>query len=90
MAPTTEQRTQLEAAGTTTVRDKLRHAGPGRGAAVRGFASGDITRGDIEDWLGEKDREEKSALRRRANLGVALSLVSLALGLAGLAVAMLK
>jgi hypothetical protein len=90
MALTRDARTALEAAGTANVRDKLRYAGPGRGAAVPGFASGDITRGDIEDWLTGKEREEKNQLRRRANLGIAISLLSMAVGLAGLLVALLK
>ena len=29
-----------------------------RGAAISGFTCGDITRGDIEDWLVEKNSEE--------------------------------
>jgi hypothetical protein len=90
MALTRDARTALEAAGTANVRDKLRYAGPGRGAAVPGFASGDITRGDIEDWLTGKERKEKNELRRRANLGIAISLFSMAVGLAGLLVALLK
>jgi hypothetical protein len=64
--------------------------GPGRGAAVPGFASGDIARGDIEDWLTDKERKEKNELRRRANLSIAISLFSMAVGLAGLLVALLK
>ena len=90
MALTRDAHTALEAAGTANVRDKLRYAGPGRGAAVPGFASGDITRGDIEDWLTGKERKEKNELRRRANLGIAISLFSMAVGLAGLLVALLK
>jgi len=57
---------------------------------VPGFASGDITRGDIEDWLTDRERKEKNELRRRANLGIAISLFSMAVGLAGLLVALLK
>jgi hypothetical protein len=90
MALTRDEQTALEAAGFANVRDKLRYAGPGRGAAVRGFSSGDITRGDVEDWLTDKEREEKSELRRRANLGIAISLLSMAVGLAGLVLALLK
>ncbi len=55
---------------------------PRRGVAVPGFPR-DLTRGDVEDWLADKEGEEKSELRRRANLGVAISLVSTALGLVG-------
>ena len=90
MALTRDERTALEASGTANVRDKLRYAGPGRGATVPGLASSDITRGDVEDWLTDKEREEKNALRRRANLGIAISLASMAVGLAGLVVALLK
>jgi hypothetical protein len=90
MALTRDERTALEGAGTATVRDKLRYAGPGRGAAVRGFSSGDLTRGDVEDWLADKERAENNVLRRRANLGIAISLASMAVGLAGLVVALVK
>ena len=45
---------------------------------------------DIEDWLTDKERGEKNELRRRANLGIAISLFSMAVGLAGLLVALLK
>ena len=88
MALTAGERAALEAVGAANVRDKLRYAGPGRGAA--GLVSGDLSRGDVEDWLADKDREEQSAVRRRANLGIAMSLASMALGLAGLIVALLK
>lgn len=90
MALTTSEQTALEAAGAANVRDKLRYAGPGRGAAVPGLASGDLSRGDVEDWLADKESKEKSEVRRRANLGIAISLASLALGLAGLIVALTK
>jgi hypothetical protein len=90
MALTASEQAALEAAGAANVRDKLRYAGPGRGAAVAGLAPGDLTRGDVEDWLTDKEREERNEMRRRANLGIAISLTSLALGLAGLMVALLK
>jgi hypothetical protein len=90
MALTAGERAALEAVGAANVRDKLRYAGPGRGAAVPGLVSGDLSRGDVEDWLADRDREEQSAVRRRANLGIAMSLASMALGLAGLIVALLK
>lgn len=90
MALTASEQAALEGAGTANVRDKLRYAGPGGGAVVPGLASGDLSRGDVEDWLAGKERKEKSALRRRANLGIAISLASMALGLAGLLVALLK
>lgn len=90
MALTTGERAVLEAAGAANVRDRLRYAGPGRGAVVPGLASGEFSRGDVEDWLAGKEREEKRDVRRRANLGIAISLTSMALGLAGLIVALLK
>jgi hypothetical protein len=90
MALTRDERTVLEAAGVATVRDRLRHAGTGRGAAVPGFSSGDLARGDVEDWLANKEHQESRALRCRANLGIAISLVSMVVGLAGLVLALLK
>jgi hypothetical protein len=56
---TAEQRAELNELGPQTVRFKLPQHGAGRGAAVSGFKCGDITRGDIEDWLIEKNREEQ-------------------------------
>jgi hypothetical protein len=55
---TNEQRAELEALGPENVRQKQMLGGRGRGAAVPGFKCGDITRGDIEDWLAEKYVEE--------------------------------
>ena len=48
-----------------------------------------IRNGDIAG-LTDKERAEKNELRRRANLGIAISLFSMAVGLAGLLVALLK
>jgi hypothetical protein len=58
MELTPEQRRELENLGAATIHFKLLHSGAGRGAAVGGFRCGEITRGDIEDWLGEKISEE--------------------------------
>ncbi len=52
------QRKELENLGATTIRFKLTTHGAGRGASISGFTCGDVTRGDIEDWLAEKNREE--------------------------------
>jgi hypothetical protein len=51
-----DQRAELETLGAPTVRLKLIQpgVGGGRGACVSGFTSGDMDRGDIEDWLAEK------------------------------------
>jgi hypothetical protein len=61
------QRAELEALGAPNVRMKLGAVGHGRGASIPGFKCGDITRGDIEDWLAEKYVAEvdvqKSTLR---------------------------
>jgi len=58
----TEQRAELEALGPATVRAKLIQPGAGRGAALSGFKTGifggQLTRGDVEDWLAEKHIEE--------------------------------
>ena len=52
--------------------------------------SGRPTRGDVEDRLEERERGEKNELRRRANLGLAIALASMAVGLAGPMVALLE
>jgi hypothetical protein len=57
---TPEQRAELEEHGAETIRFKLIQYGAGRGASISGFKCGDITRGDIEDWLAEKSREESA------------------------------
>src|SRR5664279_3893422 len=54
MSLTREQRTELEGLTPATVRLMLLQGGPGRGAAISGFKCGDITKGDIDDWLIEK------------------------------------
>jgi hypothetical protein len=55
---TDEQRAELESHDPATVRTKLIQAGPGRGASVSGFKTGELTRGDVEDWLVEKHIEQ--------------------------------
>jgi hypothetical protein len=60
---TPDQRKELENLGAATIRFKLLQSGGGRGAAVTGFTCGEISRGDVEDWLVEKNREE-TALQR--------------------------
>lgn len=58
MGLTNEQRAELEALGAETVRAKLIQPGAGRGAALSGFKTGilggQLTRGDVEDWLAEQ------------------------------------
>ena len=49
-----DQRAELEALGPESVRIRLMAAGTGPGACVGGFKTGDMDRGDVEDWLGEK------------------------------------
>ena len=63
MSLTREQRTELEGLTPTTVRLMLLQGGPGRGAAISGFKCGDITKGDIDDWLIEKSVEETAIQR---------------------------
>jgi hypothetical protein len=59
---TDKQRAELEALGAATVRAKLIQPGAGRGADLAGFKTGiqggNLTRGDVEDWLAEKHVEE--------------------------------
>jgi hypothetical protein len=55
---TPDQRKELEDWGAPSIRHKLAQWGAGRGASIDGFKCGDITRGDIEDWLVEKNIEE--------------------------------
>jgi hypothetical protein len=57
---TPEQRAELEEHGAASIRFKLIQHGAGRGASISGFKCGDITRGDIEDWLAKKSREEST------------------------------
>ena len=60
---TPEQRAELEEHGAASIRFKLTQYGAGRGASISGFKCGDITRGDIEDWLARKSREEAAQAR---------------------------
>ena len=48
-----DQLAELEALGPENVRTRL-IPGTGPGACMGGFKTGDMDRGDIEDWLGEK------------------------------------
>ena len=49
-----DQRAELEALGPDNVRIRLIGAGTNIGACVGGFKTGDMDRGDVEDWLAEK------------------------------------
>jgi len=53
MTFTPDQRKELEALGPENVRTRL-IPGTGPAASVGGFKTGNMDRGDIEDWLGEK------------------------------------
>jgi hypothetical protein len=55
---TDQQRADLDKEGVSNVRGLLMHAGRGWGALVQGFRCGDLTRGDVADWLAEKDAED--------------------------------
>lgn len=56
---TTKEREALENLGPQGVTAKLAACpGLGRGAEVRGFTCGSLDRGKVEDWLGEKHREQ--------------------------------
>lgn len=77
----------LEAAGQRTSDRSFATPDFDRGVSVGGFSCGDITRGEL---AGAKEREDSGQLRQRANIGCAISVLSLVVGLAGLAVALLK
>lgn len=84
---TQQQRDELENLGATTIRHKLTTHGAGRGASISGFTCGDITRGDIEDWLVEKNREEtaqQGTILFWARIAGVTGVVGLLLGLAEL------
>jgi hypothetical protein len=91
---TADQRAELEALGSETVRMKLLQGGPGRGAAMAGFKSGVLgqylTRGDVEDWLAEKYVEERA--KRKATtlwekIGGWAGIVGVAVGIVSILVA---
>ena len=48
---------ELERLAPDKIRSKLASAGAGRGATVPGLGDGMMLRGDVEDWLAERDRE---------------------------------
>jgi len=72
---TQSQLAELKRSGLAVVRAKLANSrtGTDRGASVDGFESGMMTRGEIEDWLGEQDRldlkRQKARLRWAAIAG---------------------
>jgi hypothetical protein len=86
---TDEQRDELEAHGPSTVRTKLIPAGPGRGASVAGFKCGDLTRGDVEDWLVVKHVEEmgvQNSTLRWARIAVWAGIAGVAVGIVAVGV----
>jgi hypothetical protein len=48
---------ELERLAPDKIRSKLASAGAGRDAIVPGLGNGMMLRGDVEDWLAERDRE---------------------------------
>lgn len=52
----TAWKAELNRLGISAVQKKLDQAGVSHAAVVRGFVSGDIERGFIEEWLAETDR----------------------------------
>jgi hypothetical protein len=86
---TPEQRAELERQGAASIRFKLMQHGAGRGASISGFKCGDITRGDIEDWLAEKNAEEtaqQSAILRWARIAGWAGIVSVVLTAIGIVI----
>ena len=55
-----EQRKELKSWGTATLRAHLAsYPITGAGASIPGFKSGEMTRGDITDWLIERTKVEQ-------------------------------
>jgi hypothetical protein len=84
---TPEQRAELEHLGAAYIRLKLTQYAVGPGASLSGFRCGDITRGDIEDWLAEKSAEEtaqQSAILRWAMIAGVAGIVSVILTTIGI------
>jgi hypothetical protein len=57
-----DQTRELERLGMDNVRDRLRYADAGPGAIVPALGDGKMLRGDVENWLAQKDK----ALREHA------------------------
>jgi hypothetical protein len=52
-----EQINLLNKMGAPNVRQRMQHAGAGDGSIVQGLGNPWMSRGDVEEWLAEKDRE---------------------------------
>lgn len=84
---TDEQRKELEALGARYVGTKISTSGAGRGASIGGFKCGEMTRGEIEDWLVEKNSEESKLNRtvlfweRVAGVGAIIVIILIVIGI---------
>ena len=56
MPLTPEQRAELERLTVSYVRQQLPYAGAGPGAVVPGLGNGTMLRGDVAEWVAEKDQ----------------------------------
>ena len=98
MQPTSAQRAELEASDPAVLLEKLRHAGPGAGASVVGFKSGDIPREVVEAHLAGRYHAERNAREQADRAKTRREIVQLwvgvvgsgLVGLAGLIVSLLK
>ena len=84
---------QLEEHGPTSIRFKLTQYGAGRGALIGGLICGDITRGDIEDWLAEKSKAEaalQSAILRWARIAGCAAIIGAVLAAVAIAISLLS
>jgi hypothetical protein len=98
MEPTSVQRAELEEADPAVLLEKLRQAGPGRGASVTGFQSGEIPRGIVEDFLAGRYRHDRDAREQAERAEVRREIIQLwvgvigsgLIGLAGLILSLLK
>lgn len=81
------QKATLEEAGTAIVRIRLTNYGGGRDTVVGGFKCENVTRGDLEDWLTEKSREEmaqQSSILRWAKIAGVAAIIGAAIAALGI------
>jgi hypothetical protein len=93
MTLTREQRSELEIIGLLNVRAMLASAQGGRDAVLNRFlSSGDVSKGDVIDWLLEKSPAETAQQRatfRYSKMAAWAAIAATVLALGGLVVAIL-
>ena len=91
---TETQRAELEKLGLQNVRFKLAGSPGGRPATLNQFLpSGDVTKGDVEDWLlenGAAETAQQSAILFWAKVGGAAGIIGVMLAAASLFFSLVK